>query len=112
MSDELRPPPVIDEGEPEAVVERVGRWLYSISIEHGIMHHHVRHVLGWERAMRKARQELQRYQETRAREKRRWVVRNDFPRADVSGSPPFSQVQPRTPPKGPSGVSASEDGSR
>lgn len=69
-------------------------------------------VWGWERAMRRAQRKLQRYRQERAREQKReqkrWVVKDHMPRSDVSGNPLKSQVTP----KGPSGISASPDGSR
>jgi hypothetical protein len=77
MSDELRPPPPRwEEGEePKAVIERVGRWTYSVHIEHGFMQDYAgQTVVGFEHAKRVAQERLQHYRRDLTRQTERWEI--------------------------------------
>jgi hypothetical protein len=76
MSDELRPAPDWTDGqEPKAVIERSGRWTYTVHIEHGIMQDYAgQTVVGFEHAKRVAQKRLEHYRRDLARQAERWEI--------------------------------------
>lgn len=57
----------IEDPEPRAVVQRIGRWTYTVSVQHGLIQWGPNGggwlVLGRKRAMRKASKVLARYRQ-------------------------------------------------
>jgi hypothetical protein len=66
-----------DQDPPHAQIKRVGRWTYSVIVEHGLISWGPKgypwHVLGRKRAERKARRVLRRYQSERLQVER-WEI--------------------------------------
>lgn len=76
---ELSPPPWEEAVEPpHAIVEQSGRWIYRIYITDGLMQYGPNgygwHRLGRQRAERKARRELARYNRGRQRRTEAWEI--------------------------------------
>lgn len=73
------PPPWEDKLKPpHAVIQKAGRWTYRIYIDHGLTIYapggYGWHRLGRERAERKARRELARYNRDRQRRAEKWEI--------------------------------------